>query len=294
MRRKNDILWKGMLEEIFDDFLHFVFPEADQVFDWARGFEFLDKELNDLYPAPDEKSITRFVDKLVKVYMQGGKERWLLIHIEVQDQHDPLFAARMFGYYYRIFDRYRKPVTAIAVFTGTDGYRMPDKYEDKFLGTSLVYQYNTLRITDYSDKELSNSDNPFSLVVLAAKKAREINKDPELLQQKIALVKLLYAKEIFKKEKIEAILRFLNNYLLFESADTNLTFTKEIDLITRKTNTMTLAEQIAEMRVEEKERFVVENLLKVSDFPKDKIAAIAGVSVDFVKEIELEIRFNER
>ena len=32
-----------MLEEIFDDLLRFVFPDADRIFDLAKGFEFLDK-----------------------------------------------------------------------------------------------------------------------------------------------------------------------------------------------------------------------------------------------------------
>jgi len=43
MRRKNDLLWKGMLEEIFDDLLRFIFPEVDQVYNMERGFEYLDK-----------------------------------------------------------------------------------------------------------------------------------------------------------------------------------------------------------------------------------------------------------
>jgi len=37
MRRKNDQLWKGMIEEVFDDLLRFIFPVADQVFDMQRG-----------------------------------------------------------------------------------------------------------------------------------------------------------------------------------------------------------------------------------------------------------------
>ena len=30
MKGKYDILWKGMLERVFDDFLRFVFPNADR------------------------------------------------------------------------------------------------------------------------------------------------------------------------------------------------------------------------------------------------------------------------
>ncbi len=48
--KRDDTLWKGILEDIFDDFLRFMYPNADEIFDIGRGFEFLDKELEDLFP----------------------------------------------------------------------------------------------------------------------------------------------------------------------------------------------------------------------------------------------------
>lgn len=69
-----------MLEEVFDDLLRFVFPNAGQELDLKRRFEFLDKELDAINPEPDKKAETRFVDKLVKVYRRDGGERWLLVH----------------------------------------------------------------------------------------------------------------------------------------------------------------------------------------------------------------------
>ena len=82
MRRKNDILWKGMMEEIFDDLLRFIYPEAERLIDMEREFEFLDKELGEMYPEPDKEADTRFVDKLVKIYLKNGEEEWFLTHIE--------------------------------------------------------------------------------------------------------------------------------------------------------------------------------------------------------------------
>ncbi len=104
MRKKNDQLWKGILKNVFDDLLRFIFPEADKVFDTQKGFEYLDKELNELAPEPDIASSTRFVDKLVKVYRRDGREEWLLIHIEVQGatKKRALFPARMFRYFYYV------------------------------------------------------------------------------------------------------------------------------------------------------------------------------------------------
>jgi hypothetical protein len=72
MRRNNDILWKGVLEGVFDDFLRFVYPDAEQAFDMDRGFEFLDKELAEMYPEPEKKAATRLVDQLVKIFRKDG------------------------------------------------------------------------------------------------------------------------------------------------------------------------------------------------------------------------------
>ncbi len=294
MRRQNDILWKSVLEEVFDDLLRFVYTGADQVFDMNRGFEFLDKELAEMYPEPEKEGDTRFVDKLVKVFRADGQEEWLLVHIEVQGETDgrPAFAERMFRYFYRIFDRYRKPVTAIAIYTGPDGKRMPDRFTYEFLNTRLVYQYNTLCVVDYNDEDLATNVNPFALVMLAAKKALASGKDVDgkLLEGKLFVFRKLYERGIFGKRKMEAILKFLNNYVRFEKSETNRIFTEQVDQITGKLNTMDIFEQVTELRVEEARREgdekAVRLLLQNTEFSMEKIADLVGVTVAFVKEVK--------
>ena len=48
--KRDDALWKGILEDLFDDFLRFYFPESVDLFDFNRKFVFLDKELEQLFP----------------------------------------------------------------------------------------------------------------------------------------------------------------------------------------------------------------------------------------------------
>jgi len=62
-QRKSDILWKVVMEEVFADLLRFIFPDADEVYNMERGFEFLDKELAELDPRPNEGKDSRFADK---------------------------------------------------------------------------------------------------------------------------------------------------------------------------------------------------------------------------------------
>ena len=296
-RRKSDILWKGIMEEVFDDLLRFIFPDADQDYNMERGFEFLDKELAEMYPEPDKETDTRFADKLVKVFNREGQEEWVLLHIEIQgDTSKRLqFAERMFRYFYRILDRYRKPVSAVAIFTGQDGKKMPDRFEYEYRKTRLLYEYHTISILDFTDKALAESNNPFALVVLAAKTSLLEGKIPEieLLERKLLIASKLSAKG-FSREKIRAIFTFLESYVLFDDPEMNRIFRERIDHLENNDNNMGILEAVKQIAKEEGieeglekgSQLFVENLLKGSEFPVEKIASLANVTIDFVNKIK--------
>ena len=110
----------------------------------------MDKELEQLVPK-DKLESPKFVDKLVKVFTKNGAEEWILVHIEVQGYDDREFAKRMFTYFYRILDKYGKPVTAIAIFTDFNPKFRPREYEYNYLGTRCIFQFNTYKIADQSE-----------------------------------------------------------------------------------------------------------------------------------------------
>lgn len=288
------------MEEVFDDFLRFFFPDADDIFDMERGFEFLDKELEQLYPNQDNSNL-RFVDKLVKVFTKENTEKWILVHIEVQGYKDKDFGERMFTYYYRILDKYSKPITAFAIFTDSNINFHPQSYENSFLGTRLLYEYNSYKILEQNEEELLRNKNPFAIVILVAKAAllKGIIKEEELFALKFDLVKKLLEKQI-SKEKIQTIMDFLRVYVRFNTNDDNLKFDREIELITEKnTTTMGIRELIidtiekeseakGEARgeakgIKKKDLIFVNNLLENTDFSNEKIASLAVVDVEFVE-----------
>ena len=304
MQHNRDILWKGLLEWVFDDLLRFVFPEADKEFDMQQGFTYLDKELAELYPEPEREIDIRRVDKLVKAFRKDGREEWILIHIEVQGETKSkdraIFPERMFRYFYRCFDRYKKPVAAIAIFTGPDARRMPDRYEYIFMNTRLEYHYNTLCILDYSEKELAESDNPFAWVILTAKKALKKGKDLDnkLLAGKLFIFRKLYENGVFEKQKLKAILTFLNNYIRFADKETNRIFKEEIDHITGKKNTMDIFEQVEEWKLQDAAEEgmkkglekSVRSLLAKTEFSVKEIASMLDLPVSTVKKIQQELK----
>jgi len=89
--KRDDALWKAILEDLFDDFLLFFFSKDYQNFDIDKGFLYLDKEVQKLFPQDKDLYHPKYVDKLVKIFMKDGSEQWFLIHIEVQGYEDKTF-----------------------------------------------------------------------------------------------------------------------------------------------------------------------------------------------------------
>ena len=244
--KRDDTLWKGILENLSEDFLRFFFKDADELFDMEKGFQFLDKELEQIFPQENSES-PKFVDKLIKVYTRTGREEWILCHVEVQGYNDKNFAKRMFTYFYRILDKYGKPVTAIAIFTDADKKFHPEIYEYEYLGTKNTFHYNTYKILDQNEQQLAEDDNPFAiaiLTVLLALKKKKLD-DESLYNLKYTLAKNLLQKKIPKK-KIDDLLIFLQLYVRFADSEYNVKFEKVIEELTENKATMGIREMVME------------------------------------------------
>jgi hypothetical protein len=120
--------------------------------------------------------------------------------------------------------------------------------------------------------------------------------ESELLDRKVLIATRLLRMKIPQK-KIRAIFVFLENYVLFEEPEMNRTFRERIQSHD-KDNIMGIDEYLKQVGKEEgraegfaegredSSRLFVENLLKDSDFHEEKIASLANVTIDFVKEIK--------
>ncbi len=298
--KRNDILWKSILEDTFDDFLRFFFPDADELFDFDLGFEYLDKELEQLFPPEKDRYAPKYVDKLVKVFTNEGSEEWILVHIEVQGYADKFFADRMFTYYYRIWDKYRRRTIAFAILTDENESFRPCKFEHSFLGTALTYQFNTFKVLDQSDQCLAESNNPFSQVILTVKAALSGKKlgEEDLLSLKIQLARRLLSRNI-PKAKIGKLMIFLKFYVRLGKEELDEKFDSEIDTLTHNDKTtmgieeyllydaeMTGLEKGIEKGREEKNTSFTKKLLQETSFPPEEIARLVDVPLEFVMEIK--------
>ena len=314
--KRDDSLWKAILEDVFEDFLRFFFKNADELFDMGRGFVFLDKELEQLFPSNQDEFSPKYVDKLVKVFTKAGTEQWVLIHIEVQGNTDANFGHRMFQYFYRIYDKYERPITAFAILTDRNKKFRPQTYEQDFLGTTLRYSFNLFKILEQKEQALLESSNPFAMVILTVLAALKKGKltENELLTEKIALAKRLLAKD-FSKNHIRVLMNFLKLYIRFENTENIVNFEKEIEELTHKTKkTMGIEEFVLdrakrmgekigieigmkkgmkkgiEKGIESRNFSFVKTLLEETDFDDAKISRLAAVNIEFVLQVRNQLK----
>jgi hypothetical protein len=201
-----DSPWKEALEEFIALFL----PEAHAEIDWSRPPVFLDKELQQV--VREAALGRRIVDKLVHVWLRGGQDAWVLVHIEVQTQEEEDFAERMYAYSSRLYNRFGRHVVSVAVLGDENPSWRPARYVSGRWGCSLEFAYPVIKLLDYRKRpnELEASDNPFATVVLAHLAAQETRGDVDRRQGlKLALTRRLYERG-YTREQIIKLYRFID------------------------------------------------------------------------------------
>ena len=199
-----DSPWKEAVESYFPEFIEFYFPEASQQIAWARGYQFLDQELRAV--VQDAELGKRFVDKLAKVALRDGSERWVYAHLEVQGSAQAEFAERMFVYNYRLYDRYRQPVASLAVLADTTANWRPNHFGFAVLGCEHELRFPAVKLLDYAAQQdlLYSNPNPFALVTLAHLLTQATRQDMNArFAAKWKLVQLLYQRGWGKQQVID-------------------------------------------------------------------------------------------
>jgi hypothetical protein len=211
--------WKEALDHYFEAFLAFFFPAAHAEIDWSRGYESLDTEFRAV--VREAETGRRSVDKLVKVWRTSGREEWVLVHVEVQSQHEPNFGERMYVYHYRIFDRYQRVVSSMAVLGDANPRWRPASFGYNLWGCELAFRFPTAKLLDLAADEarLERDSNPFAAVVLAHVKAQETQHNPEQRRAwKLRLIKSLLSRGLTRTD-IESLFRLIDWFLHMPPAE---------------------------------------------------------------------------
>jgi predicted transposase/invertase (TIGR01784 family) len=282
---KTDKAWKEVIEELFEDFVKFFMPDLYEIIDFSKGYEFLDKEFNTLFPESETED--KRLDKLIKTFLKDGQEQWILIHTEIQSYSDKNFEKRMYQYYARIFDKYDKDIEAIAIFTFSGETNKSYKYEKKFLKTKLTYEYRTYDISKQTENDLKLIKNPFSLVTIAALKAiTHIDNDENNVKFKRELLKLLFQSGYTKKES-ESIFRFLNFIYEIKDPIIKKEFYQEVNEMALKDRLDVLTdydEVVAEIARKDEKIKTAKNM-KNEGYTTEQISKITALTKEEIEKI---------
>ena len=189
----------------------FFFPDIAADIDWEFGYEFLDKELQQV--VRDAELGRRMADKLVKVTRKGLRhDLWVFIHIEVQGFHDTAFEERMYVYNYRLFDRYHQPICSLAVLADERQNWKPTRFHSDIWGCQISMIFPAVKLLEYRGREdaLEAHPNLFALIALAYLKTLDTKKQPESrFQWKFRLYRLLYERGCDRQDILE-LTRFID------------------------------------------------------------------------------------
>ncbi|MBI4603465.1 MAG: cytosolic protein [Planctomycetes bacterium] len=208
-RSDQDTAWKEILEGCLPQFLAFFFPEIHADIDWSREPQFLNKELAKIHRRGEVGK--RVVDTLVRVWLRGGEEAWILIHVEIQGYQDPNFEERVDTCNHRIFERFRREVVSLAVLTDSSDTYRPCRYERRRWTFRHLLEFPAVKLLDWRPRwaDLERDPNPFALVVMAHLKLLEARSGEERLGAKVFLLRKLLERG-HSREDIIHLLRFID------------------------------------------------------------------------------------
>ncbi len=218
--------WKEALERALADFFALLFPDIGAQLDFSVPPRFLDPELSQI--APDAPVGPLHADRLVSVKALSGEERWVYIHIEVQSQKDNAFEERMFGYHARIWDRFRRPITSLAVLGDTQPEWRPDQFYMEQFGCETRFRFPVVKLLDLDvERLLEAAPTNLFTVVVAAHRAAQGTKGNERLRATVNLAKRLYGMGL-TTEEVKERLRFLE-WVIGLTAEQELSYRSQLE-----------------------------------------------------------------
>lgn len=163
----------------------------------------------------------RIADQLVQLRLTTGETTWLVLHVEVQDRREDDFAARMFTYYalihLRLWRRRREApgevplILGLAILTDEQATWRPGPYLARAFERGVRYDYWVVKLLDYRHRqeELSDSGNPFALVVQAWLGVQAAHRRAENLVAPARVVYRHLRRRGYSDEAVTTILAYL-------------------------------------------------------------------------------------
>ncbi|GGN65536.1 Rpn family recombination-promoting nuclease/putative transposase [Oceanobacillus indicireducens] len=288
----HDRLFKEVIQVFFQDFMEAFFPEVYEHINFST-VSFLDQEVfTDIL-----KGEKRRIDILAEVKIKG-EDTIILIHVEPQSYYQEEFHERMFIYNTRLYEKYRKPILPIAVFSYNDTKELPTQFSIDLPTIRIIdFHFQQLHLINKNWRKYIKMTNP----IVAAFLSKMNYTEKERIQVKLEFLRMVSRMEL-DPAKMELIYGFFETYLKLNEKEEkqmheeiNKLPREEADRVLELPNTYRdqgraegIAQGIEKGRAQEREQIAL-NLLK-KGMSDEEIANIIGIAVSRVREWRKELQ----
>ncbi|HHW37589.1 MAG TPA: transposase [Bacillales bacterium] len=205
----HDRLFKELIQTFFQEFVELFFPEQYAHIDFSH-LKFLSQELfTDIL-----KGEKREVDMLAETKLKDV-ETLILIHVEPQSYFQKEFHERMFIYFSRLYEKYRKPILPIAIFSYNNLKEVPDHFAIEIPTFKIAdFRYLQIHLIKMDWRKYLRRNNP----VAAALLSKMGYKREERVQVKIEFLRMISRMEL-NPATMELIYGFFETYLQLDEGE---------------------------------------------------------------------------
>ncbi|SDN91181.1 transposase [Bacillus sp. OK048] len=205
----HDQLFKQLLHTFFSEFLEAFFPEVHRYIDFTSMKPLSEEMFTDLI-----ESESRRADIIIETKLKD-QETLIIIHVEPQSYGQPNFHERMYHYFSLLYNKYRKPILPIAIFS----YDQKRIEQYQFIVSFpffhvLTFQFLKLELKRMNWRSFIHTNNPVAAALLS-KMGYTVK---EKVQVKKEFLRMLVKMEL-NSAKAELINGFFETYLTLNRSE---------------------------------------------------------------------------
>ena len=158
----HDRLFKELLETYFAEFMQIFFPAAAQAIN-LKQIKFLQQEIFTDVTAGEKHEVDILVETQLK-----DEPGLILIHVEPQAYAQKDFNERMFIYFSRLYEKYRRKILPVAIFSYDQERDEPDTFQIGFSFLEVLrFQFYKLELKKLNWRHYIDSNNPAAAALLS-------------------------------------------------------------------------------------------------------------------------------
>ncbi|WP_404452243.1 Rpn family recombination-promoting nuclease/putative transposase [Virgibacillus necropolis] len=199
----HDQLFKELIHTFFSDFLELFFPEVHLHIDFSSIKPLSNEMFTDMIEGESRKA-----DIVIETKLKG-QDTLIIIHVEPQSYSQENFNERMYQYFSLLYNKYRKPILPIAIFSYNEHRYEQNEFMIKFpFFHVLTFNFLMLELKKMNWRDYIQSNNPVAAALLSKMGYTE----KERVQVKKEFLQMLVKMEM-NPAKTSLINGFFESYL---------------------------------------------------------------------------------